>query len=29
MRAWPVSNRVGNVRNNTPELIDRIRLSAQ
>jgi putative SOS response-associated peptidase YedK len=29
MRAWPVSNRVGNVCNNTPELIDRIRLSAQ
>jgi putative SOS response-associated peptidase YedK len=24
MRAWPVSGRVGNVRNNDPELIDRI-----
>jgi putative SOS response-associated peptidase YedK len=29
MRAWPVSSRVGNVRNNDPELIDRIQSSSQ
>jgi putative SOS response-associated peptidase YedK len=29
MRAWPVSNRVGNVRNNDSELIDRIQTSPQ
>jgi putative SOS response-associated peptidase YedK len=29
MRAWPVSSRVGNVRNNDPELLDRIQLSPQ
>ena len=28
MRAWPVSSRVGNVRNNDPELLDRIQLSS-
>jgi putative SOS response-associated peptidase YedK len=29
MRAWPVSSRVGNVRNNDPELLDRIQHSPQ
>jgi len=29
MHAWPVSNRVGNVRNNDPELIDKIQLISQ
>jgi putative SOS response-associated peptidase YedK len=28
MRAWPVSRRVGNVRNNDPELLDRIQPSS-
>jgi putative SOS response-associated peptidase YedK len=27
MIAWPVSGRVGNVRNNDPQLLDRIQLA--